>query len=136
MTTFIEAARSMIGTPFVHQARKPGHGIDCVGLVVCSARIAGYQVDDFVAYGRDPDPATMLRALSTRLIPVEEPTSGVVAYVWFGKRELSTHVGVIDGDHLIHAYAKRSRDRSVSRVVSDPLRRWLPYIHSFWALPA
>lgn len=39
----IVAARSYIGTPFVHQGRQPGLGLDCVGMVFCAFLAAGWQ---------------------------------------------------------------------------------------------
>ena len=38
----IAAARACIGTPFHHQGRRPGAGLDCIGLIVIALRAAGF----------------------------------------------------------------------------------------------
>lgn len=48
-----EAARKWLGVRFQHQGRSRS-GMDCAGLVVCSARMCGRAIEDFTAYGRDP----------------------------------------------------------------------------------
>ncbi len=55
----IAAARAYLDTPFRHQGRVKGHGIDCVGLQVCSLRDVGFIVKDHRAYGRRPDGHTL-----------------------------------------------------------------------------
>ncbi|MFZ7338164.1 hypothetical protein ACLS0R_18210, partial [Comamonas jiangduensis] len=53
----VAAARRCIGTPYHHQARKPGIGLDCVGLVICVARQIGAVAPDWDVrgYSRVPD---------------------------------------------------------------------------------
>lgn len=48
-------AREFVGTPFRHQGRTPGRGLDCVGLVVCAATALGAMIDDVTNYRRTPD---------------------------------------------------------------------------------
>lgn len=50
----IAAARSMKGTPWVHQARQPGVGLDCIGLIVCALRACGANPPDRTDYSRTP----------------------------------------------------------------------------------
>lgn len=54
---FAEAARGFLGTPYRHQGRGR-EGLDCVGLLVASAEIAGIMRPGDAPpadYGRDPD---------------------------------------------------------------------------------
>lgn len=51
---FIASARLQVGTPFVHQGRVPGVGLDCVGLTVHAASRAGFALVDQTGYGRSP----------------------------------------------------------------------------------
>ncbi len=39
---FVRVARSYIGTPFHHQGRLPGVGLDCAGVIVCALAECGY----------------------------------------------------------------------------------------------
>lgn len=54
MKDVVDIARGYLGTPFRHQARLPGVGLDCAGVVVCALREAGRPVEDVRAYGRIP----------------------------------------------------------------------------------
>lgn len=51
---FVEAARKYIGVSWVHQGRSR-NGLDCVGLVVLSARACGLDVPLLANYGRLPN---------------------------------------------------------------------------------
>ena len=59
----IAAARRCLGTPFHHQGRRPGVGLDCIGLVVIALRAAGMTVHDRTDYGRRPDGKSLVAAL-------------------------------------------------------------------------
>ena len=61
--TMIAAARACLATPFHHQGRKPGTGLDCIGLVVVALRAAGLAVRDRIDYGRRPDGKSLTEAL-------------------------------------------------------------------------
>lgn len=50
----IAAARECIGTPFRHQGRLPGVGLDCAGLGIVAANAAGIDIKDFAGYPRLP----------------------------------------------------------------------------------
>jgi cell wall-associated NlpC family hydrolase len=63
----VETARSYVGTPYQHQGRLRGVGVDCVGLLVCVARDLGVSKFDFRAYRRIPDGAQLLAALDQEL---------------------------------------------------------------------
>lgn len=54
MTTraeIVAAARSLLGTPYVPQARIAGVGIDCVGLPILVSRMLGLKGPDFDVKG-------------------------------------------------------------------------------------
>lgn len=50
----VVAARACIGTPFRHQGRMPGLGLDCAGLGIVAAKAAGIEIKDFSGYPRLP----------------------------------------------------------------------------------
>lgn len=60
----VSCARSMLGTPYHHQARLPGIGLDCIGLVICVARQCGLVPSNFEipTYSRMPDGRLMPQA--------------------------------------------------------------------------
>ena len=94
-------ARSMIGTPWRHQGRKPW-AVDCLGLVILSLRAGGWSrsVEVPARYGREPWDDRLRRGLRDHFgNPVGEPWSmGDVALVQWGNGEPS-HVGLL-ADHV------------------------------------
>jgi cell wall-associated NlpC family hydrolase len=50
----VALARTYIGTPFRHQGRTPGHGLDCIGVMVCIGRELGLFDYDLPHYPRLP----------------------------------------------------------------------------------
>lgn len=118
MTTAAEivaAARSMIGTPFVHQGRLPGAGLDCLGVAVCAAARCGVVLRDVTTYRRSPRPAQLLAELDAQLarVPVEEARPGDVAVFWVQRPGREQHVGVLverpGGLGVVHALCDLGR---------------------------
>lgn len=113
----------MIGTPYHHQGRLPGVGLDCVGLVMAVARRVGKPLTDDV-YGHWPQPGRVLRWLAEEnaatLAPVDAPEPGDIRTFWWTKRDTLWHVGVVTENGLIHVH------RSAGVVLEMALdRRWL-----------
>lgn len=78
--TIIAEARSWIGTPFRHQGRRKGQGVDCLGLLAgVAAALALKGRDgrplasrDSLAYGHYPDETVLRQGLERCLIAVED----------------------------------------------------------------
>lgn len=136
MTTtsdIVTAARVYIGTPFHHQQRTRGYGVDCVGLVVCAARDAGLTVRDVTDYSRDPDGETLVGMLSAQLDPVRIGwEAGDVMTFWVVRPGLPQHVGIFahhadrEWPTLIHAPV--GRKVAEHRLVPQMLEK----LHSVW----
>lgn len=117
MKQLVDIARTYIGTPFHHQGRLPGVGLDCIGVVVCAMREAGLDVSDDVAgYGRLPSGGVFMAAVERRCrsVPIEEALPGDV--MMFAFRTEPQHIAIYTGDNtLIHAY------QEVEAVVENSL---------------
>lgn len=113
MTTrarIVQEARNWIDSPFHHQGRLKGVGVDCAGLVIGIARELGIVAPDFnvAAYPRSPDGETLMHLAEIHLTPIAEadmqPGDVIVVAV---DRE-PQHIGVL-GDYrhgglsIIHA---------------------------------
>lgn len=148
---WIDTLRGYIGTPFLHQGRVRGVGVDCIGLAAAAAN--DLEIDPngaakFVTYSRVPHkqlfselapnyltalPYNRLQPLTNQILP------GDVIFFWIDKRGLPRHIGVYTGtndegfDMMIHAYAKQPR-----AVVEMPIFNgyWQQRIESLWTLPA
>ena len=112
----VTAAREWIDTPFHHQARLKGVGVDCVGLVIGVARELALVPPDFdiTAYPRVPDGKSLMStaALHMTRIDFAQAESGDVIVVSFDKDP--QHFGIL-GDYrhgglsIIHAAGKTGR---------------------------
>lgn len=101
----IAAARACLGTPFHHQGRRPGVGLDCIGLVIVALRAAGFVVRDRKDYARRPDGHSLTQALLDHgAVPVDEIRSGDILLFRYDQRP--QHVAIAtDEAHLIHSFA-------------------------------
>ena len=102
----IQAARELIGTPFVHQGRIPGRALDCAGLVVAVAQAVGVEYIDQTGYSRSPSGGLLEAALDeqpgiTRIAPAERAPSDVLLMRFAGDPQ---HLALLAGSTIIHAY--------------------------------
>lgn len=132
----IEAARKLIGTPFLHQGRG-GVGVDCIGLVSAAARDKGIDiasligVTDELSYGRAPSPA-LLEATRRTCKQLREPIPGAALLFKMPKAVYPHHFALFtDKGTIIHAEAARSKN-VVEQTYGQTWSRWL---HSVWAVP-
>lgn len=102
--TPVELARACIDTPFRHQGRIPGLGMDCAGLVAWVAQQMSLTVLDEVGYSRLPHQGRLQAALDAQpcLAPVADYQAGDVLLMRFGSEPM--HMGILAGDTLIHAF--------------------------------
>lgn len=132
----VDAAREMKGTPFHHQGRSPGLGIDCIGLLVAVAKSLGIEHQDSTQYGRDPSPAELRAGLeNSGLVEVatEDARVGDVLVFWIRRADKPKHVGILTGylkAGLIHTYADVG---SVVEHVLDDF--WRKRICGAWRYP-
>jgi cell wall-associated NlpC family hydrolase len=66
----VAEARRWLGTPFRHQGRIRGEGVDCIGLVLEPARALGLTDYRPGAYSRLPDAGTLQCELARHLVTV------------------------------------------------------------------
>lgn len=121
----IDAARSWLGTPYVHQASAKGAGCDCLGLVrgvwrdlygAEPERPPAYTPDWNERKGGEALLAAARRNMTERHDKIFEPGDVLVFHV--ERNGPAKHCGVVSGaDRFIHAYAGRA-------VVESWLNRW------------
>lgn len=106
----VAAAKALIGVPWRHLGRDE-RGLDCVGLLVVSARAVGLEVDDFIGYGRHSTDHSMLdklTALGARMSVAEPWQPGDVLV--FTDARYPGHCGLYAGDgQVVHCSAIRRR---------------------------
>lgn len=114
----VAEAISWLDTPFHHQARLKGVGVDCVGLVIGTAHALGISGHDTVDYARMPDPVAMRAQLAAHLDEVPFRQLRVGDVLWFRVVHEPQHLGiVIDLEPLtmIHAYQRPGVDRVITQ---------------------
>lgn len=129
MKQIVDIARRWVDTPFHHQARLEGVGVDCVGLVISVAREIGAvpAAWDVGGYGRVPDGKQLVHHLSERLVPVDQAdmAPGDVVLVAFDSHP--QHVGIV-GDYLhgglsiIHASGAHGRVLETRLLFTNAMR--------------
>ena len=126
----IEIARTYKGTPFHHQGRVKGVGVDCIGLLVLWAREIGAKIDDVFAYSREPDGRTLIAQLSRQLDRViGEPSYGDVLAIWHVDPRLPQHVAIRTPSGILHT------NMSVGKVCEHTYTpAWRKRTHSAWRL--
>lgn len=131
MTTrqdIIDAARAYQDTPFHHQARVKGVGIDCAGLLVCVARDLGLPHYDVQGYSRVPSGRDFERHLDANLDPIQTIEPGCVMLMTFDIDP--QHVAIATSEHsIIHAYA--SVRKCVEHGLDDKWRASIRKIYRF-----
>lgn len=134
MTTaqdFAAAALALVGTPWHHQGRLPGVGLDCVGVAVCAAQACGIAVQDVRDYTLPADPNTFLRLLSANCKRDVEPMLAAGRLAVFRIGQHPQHLAVmVDSDRMVHGL-DRKRRAVVLDALTDP---WRQRVHSTWLI--
>lgn len=102
----IAAARECLDTPFRHQGRLPGIGIDCAGVAIHVAKRIGADCFDVDGYGPVPVGGELEKALDAQpcLDPVElaDRLPGDLLLMRFAAEP--QHLAICAGDTIVHAY--------------------------------
>lgn len=134
----VAEARRWVGTPYRHQARLMGLGVDCVGLIVGVGLDLGIlDLDDekfrpWENYARTPNPAKMRQGLEFFLDPIGESEALIGDICWLEWRAgLPMHLAILsdlDGrPAMIHAAGDIG-----SCVEHDLDAGWHDQIVSYW----
>lgn len=116
-TEIVERARLYLETPFEHQGRLLGVGVDCAGLVIKVAHDLGLSAFDIDGYSDQPDEATFRATLREQMDPIllRELQPGDVITFHFGKERHMGIVSAVEPVRLIHAWSK------VGKVAEHPV---------------
>lgn len=125
----VAAARRHLGTPWVHQGRTPGVGLDCLGLAIVVARELGFVPADFDVngYGRVPDGISLPAGLAEHLVqvPRSRMAPGDVVAVAFDADP--QHVGIVvpyrhGGLAMVHAASRTGKVEETRLMFSNAMR--------------
>ena len=124
----IAEARKWLGTPFRHQGRIRGRGVDCVGLLLCVMRDLGIAdwLTEFVTYPRQPMTDRVLEVCRARMIeiPLFEPMQPGDILV-FRVPTVACHTAIVTELHgkpgIVHAYSPAGK--VVEHCIDEKWRR-------------
>jgi len=122
----VAEARTYIGTPFQHQARLKGVGVDCIGVIVGVAHTLGISEFDTVDYARQPDPSKMGAALNAHLDRVNLSDIRPGDILWLRMTREPMHVAIVtetDPLRIVHALSRAGVSRCVEQGIDDAWRR-------------
>lgn len=120
----VTEARRWIGTPWHHQARRRGVGVDCVGLVIGVARALGLSDYDVTGYGELPNPEMMRRELQANLIEINVADSRAADVLWMRIAVDPQHLAIVTGgDPLAIIHSIRRPGRVVEHELDDRWRK-------------
>lgn len=102
----IAAARECLETPFRHQARAVGVGMDCAGVICHVATRLGLPHATPHDYPRNPYQGQLERTLDAQSclqrVSIDDAQPGDVLLMRFGREP--RHLGIWTGETIIHAY--------------------------------
>jgi NlpC/P60 family putative phage cell wall peptidase len=106
----VQQARTWLATPYQHQARCKGAGVDCIGLIASVAKELGVCDFDSHCYGRIPDGKELiaaLRAHAIELAPSSPWLPGQILALRFDTEPQHAAILAQHGDQMtmIHAYS-------------------------------
>lgn len=120
-TELLAEARTWLGSPYKHQGRLHGVGVDCVGIVIGLAKFCGTPFKDVPAYLPDASDININIELGRwlQLLPMDRVRPGDVLTFWVRNERWPQHCGIVSDYGLIHTHA------SVGRVVEHRMdERW------------
>ncbi len=127
----VAEARKWLGTPYHHQGRVLGHGVDCLGLVAEVAKALDLCHTDRNDYGRMPEGTRLLDELTEhagRRMRYEHSEPGDILVFRFMSHP--RHVGIRTDVGVIHSYAQ------LGKVVEHSLdARWIRQIVCAFEFP-
>lgn len=127
----VRVARSWLGTPYHHQGRVKGVGVDCAGLIIGIAHELALSEFDLTGYAPRPEGDQLRRLCATHMIEVRSDERAPGDVLLFKFDASPCHLGVLStSDQLIHAYLPRRK------VVEHRLdERWWRQLAAQFRLP-
>lgn len=102
-------ARECLGTPFTHQGRQIGVGLDCAGLVAHVLDGLNLPYNDMNGYPRTPYDGMLKKSLDSQpsLTEIYKLEAGCILLLRITRAP--QHLGIFTGDTIIHSYLTAGR---------------------------
>ena len=107
---FIKVVRTWKDTPFMHQGRQKGLGVDCIGLVICVGWETGlYTGPDYGGYPKAFSKDTITPVLDSYLAKTSKAELDVGDLILFKFLVIPKHVAIYTGSGIIHSFASAGK---------------------------
>lgn len=105
----VDKAREYIGTPFRHQGRLKGVGVDCAGLIICVANELNISDFDYTSYGRVPNSNQLVSLMNEHMVKIKisDAKAGDVYLMAFDSDP--QHLAMITDNGIIHSYSSAKK---------------------------
>ena len=103
----VAEARTWLGTPFHHQGRLKGVGVDCAGVAIGTAKNCGFHYDDVLAYSRIPRHGLFRNAIFANTDQVEPGAielGDLILFQWVGEPQHVAIVSSLVPLRIVHAW--------------------------------
>lgn len=132
----IDQARLWIGTPYHHQGRQLGVGVDCTGLPVCVFGACGHPMQDVNGYPRVPHGSQLRAELAARFVKVQHMQPADILELKQHNSAEATHLAFYtERDTIIHANG--SVWNKINKVIEHRyVHPWPSRLRGIWRHPA
>jgi cell wall-associated NlpC family hydrolase len=125
----VAEARKWLDTPFHHNGRVLGAGVDCYGVVEMVGRALGVEIPPNIRYSRIPDESELLHYMNTYavLVPRDQATEGDIAII--PHQGAMRHMGILTDKGILHAWEPAGRvvEHSIDKGWARLIRRVYAY---------
>jgi len=119
----LDEARTWIGTPYHHQGRLKGVGVDCAGLIVMVGKELGLSSFDVEGYSSSPDPVAMSKYLHDNLDRVHVDDMQVGDVLWLKVEVDPQHLAIVTATSprtmMIHSFSMIGVRKTVEHGLGD-----------------
>jgi len=117
-----DEARKWLGTPFHHQGRLLGVGVDCLGLMVSVINELGGHIKDRPAYSRYPTGGYLIAGMREQLTEIDIADATTGDFFVSAERKHANHVMIYDAETgtVIHSYYQNKMVVEQPRAIMDP----------------
>ena len=128
----VDKAREYMDTPFVHQGRLKGVGVDCAGLCISTLREFGVQVADVPTYKRVPDGQLFATTVAKNLKMKRFADVEVGDFLVFAFEKEPQHIAIVTQINpliIIHALEKSGKvvEHTAGKFWEDRVRGCFEY---------
>ena len=128
----VAEARTLVGTPFQHQGRTPGVGLDCGGVIVHLLRFMGINYD-VAGYGRLPEGLRLIEVCDEALVRIRPSVFKPGDVIALRLLREPQHLALVTDYGILHAWQRIWTPAKVCETILTA--DWRQRIAAAWQFP-